>query len=395
MNYSTLPVDLELPEHPILLDIHALAVRFQTLTDRRAARGVRYPLVAILTIAVLAKLTGANQVRDVAEWARHRQRELCALFSLERPTMPHPTTWSRILGDAVEPEALTRATQAVLTTVASEVPERGSGQVVLDGKPLRGPIPTGQTQGVHLLAAYRPQEGVVLLQVEVGAKENEISAAPRILQQLDLRGMLVSGDAMFTQRDRCVSMVQHGGDYLLPVKENQPTLYTDIDTLFDPVAIACAGGEAATDVRTATTVEKSHGRLTERTITVSSLLNDDSPWPYLAQVFRLEQQVTQRGTTTTEVMDGITSQPPEVASPERVVQQVQTHWQIEPGLHGRRDGSLQEDRALVRRGQAPHVQAALNNVVVGLFLKHQYANMAAGRRELDAIINRALFQQSA
>jgi hypothetical protein len=76
MNYSTLPFDLNLPNHPILLDVQALSARFQTVTDCRAARGKRYPLAVILTIAVLAKLTGANQVRDVAEWAIHRQREL-------------------------------------------------------------------------------------------------------------------------------------------------------------------------------------------------------------------------------------------------------------------------------------------------------------------------------
>jgi hypothetical protein len=154
------------------------------------------------------------------------------------------------------------------------MPDRGNVQVTLDGKTLRGTIPAGQTQGVHLLAAYRPQDGVVLLQVEVGAKENEISAAPRVLQQLDLRGILVSGDALFTQRALCVQIVQQGGDYLLPVKENQPTLYADIDTLFDPMAIAFAGGEEATDFRTATTVEPGHGRLTRRTITVSSMLAD-------------------------------------------------------------------------------------------------------------------------
>jgi predicted transposase YbfD/YdcC len=252
----------------------------------------------------------------------------------------------------------------------------------------------GQSQGVHLLAAYRPQEGVVLLQVEVGAKENEISAAPRVLQQLDLRGILVSGDAMFTQRSLCLQIVQQGGDYLLPVKENQPTLYDDIDTLFAPAAIAVAGGEETTDFRRATTIELGHGRLTQRTITVSSMLADYSDWPFLAQVFKLERQVTRHGKTTTEVIYGITSQPPEVASPAQLLQQVQTHWQIETGLHGRRDGSLQEDRARVRMGQAPHVQSVLNNTVVGLFLKHQYENMAAGRRELDATINRALFQQS-
>jgi hypothetical protein len=268
MHYSTLPFEVNLPEHPIVLDVQALWQRFQTLTDRRAARGIRYPLAVILTIAVLAKLTGANQVRAIAEWTQHRHRELRALFGLERSTMPHPTTWSRILGRAVDPEALTQIVGDLLTDAVPEVPARGSIQVVLDGKTLRGTIPAGQTRGVHLLAAYQPDTGVVLLQVEVDTKENEISAAPRILQQLDLRGILVSGDAMFTQRDLCVHIGQQGGDYLLPVKENQPTLYTDIDTLFDPVAIAFAGGEAATDFRTATTVEKRHGRVTERTITL-------------------------------------------------------------------------------------------------------------------------------
>jgi hypothetical protein len=198
-----------------LLDVQALSARVQTVTDRRAARGKRYLLGAILTIAVLAKLTGANQVRDVAEWASHRQRDLCALFGLTRLTMPHPTTWSRILGDAVDPDALTQAAEEVLTRVACTVPERGSVQVVLDGKTLRGTIPAGQTQGVHLLAAYRPQDGMVLLQGEVGAKENEISTTPRVLQQLDLRGILVSRDAMFTQRDLCVQIVQQGGDYVM------------------------------------------------------------------------------------------------------------------------------------------------------------------------------------
>jgi hypothetical protein len=73
MNYSTLPFDLNLPAHPILLDVQSLWQRFQAVTDQRAARGKRYPLVAILTIAVLAKLTGANQVRAIAAWARHRR----------------------------------------------------------------------------------------------------------------------------------------------------------------------------------------------------------------------------------------------------------------------------------------------------------------------------------
>jgi hypothetical protein len=102
---------------------------------------------------------------------------------------------------------------------------------------LRGTIPRGNTRGDHLLAASLPAAGVVLAQVAVDQKETEISAAPRLLRHLDLTGMVVTGDAMHTQRDLSMQIVEQGGDYLWTVKENQPTLRDDREL------VAFAGGQ--------------------------------------------------------------------------------------------------------------------------------------------------------
>ena len=106
-------------------------------------------------------------------------------------------------------------------------------EINLDGKALRGTIPAGQTQGLHLLAAYLPDAGVVLCQMEVGAKENEISAAPRLLKAIDLQGKVVTGDAMFAQRELSRQVIEAGGGLRLGVKENQPSLRADIESLFE------------------------------------------------------------------------------------------------------------------------------------------------------------------
>ncbi len=162
----------------MLLDVDALYQRFARLTDHRQRCGRRYALVLLLRVAVLAKLAGADARDAIADWARLRASELNALFRRQRTTMPHPTTWGRILGQTVDPVALTQVVAAVLAPAAPELPARGSILLVLDGKTLRGTIPPGSTRGVHLLAAYLPATGVVLVQVAVERKDNEIAAAP-------------------------------------------------------------------------------------------------------------------------------------------------------------------------------------------------------------------------
>ena len=379
---TTIPFEVALPDEPLLLDLSALHQQFQLLTDHRKRRGVRYPLATLLLIAVLGKLAGYSRIRALADWARLRAHELTTLLQVPHATMPHPTTWSRVLGQAVDPAALEQVIGQMLQgTRPAEVPTRGTLVIALDGKTLRGTIPLGQTRGVHLLAAYLPGERMVLTQVAVDRYENEISAAPTVLQQIDLEGAVVTGDAMFAQRALSIQIVEAGGDYLWPVKENQPELYQDIELLFTPDVAGPGHGVLPMDFTTACRIEKGHGRIEERLLTTSSLLNDYSDWPYLAQVFRLERtRINGLGRQTSEVRYGVTSLPANVADAEQLLALVRRHWGIENGLHYRRDVTLHEDASLVRSGRAPQVLAALNNTVLGLFARQGAQNVAAAQR---------------
>jgi len=393
MQYSTLPFTLVGSDQPYLIDVGQLYMQAERLIDRRKARGRQYALALIVTVAVLAKLAGYSRVEDVADWAKLRAHELHLLFGTKRARMPHHTTWSRILGRAVDVTELERVVQQVLRPpVLGEVPDRCSIAVALDGKTLRGTIPRGQTRGVHLLAAYDPQQGVVLFQVAVDGKDNEISAAPTVLRQLNLSGMLITGDAMFTQRALSIQIVEAGGDYLWMVKDNQPTLRDEIELLFEPECV-CAGWSAPpVDFTTARMLECGHGRIEERILTTSSLLAEYSDWPYLAQVFKLEYITidTFSGKVTTAVRYGVTSAPATVLDAKGLLKATRGHWGIETGLHSRRDGSLHEDAMHTRTGQAPQVLASLNNLVLGLLGRQGISNVAEAQRAIAYHLDRFL-----
>ncbi len=390
MDPTTLAFEVLLPDEPLAIDLTQLYAQLQRLPDLRARRGVRYPLPMLLMVAILAKLTGQHQVRAIAEWAALRADDLTALFRFPRATMPHPTTWSRVLGTAVDVVAFEHLVRDVLYTPGAEVPDRASIALALDGNTLRGTIPVGQTQGVHLLAAYLPAEGVVLMQLDVSAKDNEIVIAPTVVAHLDLVGVVVTGDAMYTQRTFSTQIVEAGGDYVWLVKDNQPQLRDDIEQLFVPEPNELGTGALPTDFTTARTIEKGHGRIEERMLTTSSMLADYTPWPYLAQVFKLESHVTTRLGTHTTVRYGVTSLPVTVADATRLLALTRGPWGIENGLHYRRDMTLGEDWSLVRTGHAPHTLAALNNTVLGLFARHNQRNVPKAQRSLSYHLERAL-----
>src|SRR5262245_44848872 len=159
-NPITLTVTPSGQERSLTINLTELLERLQTVPDQRKRRGVRckrrgvrYPLAVLLAIAVLAKLCGQSQVHALAHWAHERASELSTVFALKRARMPHPTTWTRVLGNAVAAAAIEAALQPLLVLPSAEVPERASRQIALDGKTLRGTIPSTASSGVHLLTA--------------------------------------------------------------------------------------------------------------------------------------------------------------------------------------------------------------------------------------------------
>ncbi len=212
-------------------------------------------------------------------------------------------------------------------------------------------------------------------------KEAELTVVPEVLKALDLRGLVVTGDALLAQRGLCQQIVEQGGEYLFTVKANQPTLMEDIATLFaDP------------PTKPSEVVQRHrHGDRREvRKLQASSALNEYSDWPHLAQVCRIERAVTRKDQTKVEGAFAVTSLWPHEAGPRRLLELSRGHWGIETRLHWVRDVTLGEDQSQVRTASAPQVMAAFRNAVIGLLRMAGATNIAAALRRHSAHPQEAL-----
>ncbi len=385
-NMSRVEYNLGLDEFMLgefVFDVHGLYAHLEQLSDARHARGMRYRLADALTLVILAKLGGEDGPRGIAGWLKERAEILASALQLPREAMPHATTISRILGQAVQAEELE---QRVAGYWRNEAQASQAVVVSIDGKVLRGTIQAGHSQGVHLLAAYLPEEGLVLMQVEIASKENEICAAPTVLGVLDLRKKVVIDDAMHTQRHLSIEIVTHGGDYIWTAKGNQAEVQDTIAHLFEPEPITPGFAPTPTDFETAQSLTKAHGRLERRTLTTSSMLKDYLDWPYLEQVFKLERRFIdlKTGQVTHQIVYGLTSLSRKRASPKQLLNYVRTYWGIENGLHYRRDVTFKEDRCRLRIGRAARTMAILNNLALTLILHQGYTNVPDARRRYAA-----------
>jgi hypothetical protein len=191
--------------------------------DPRNPKGVRHPLSAILSLTVLALLTGAKSYTAIAQFGRDKGAQLAFALGFRRGKTPTKSTLSDLFR-ALDVAAFEDALSGWLD---SRVGRPAEQHVSLDGKTARG-SKDGDAPGQHLVAAYAPAAQAVLAQVRVDAKTNEHKAALQLLGILPAKGRIFTGDAMFCQRDFCKEVIDGGGDYLLFVKDNQPSLAVDI-----------------------------------------------------------------------------------------------------------------------------------------------------------------------
>lgn len=201
---------------------------FSSVPDPRAASGKRYPLSAILTLCSVAMLCGCRSLFAIAQFGRDRGKPFASALNFTRQTTPCCTTLHNLfvaLDQSAFEDAIARWTVA-----AAEA--HGWTTVSLDGKTLRGSTDV-QLPGVHLLAAYAHEAGIVLRHLPVDAKTNEHKAALEMLDLIPVKGKLITGDAIFCQRDLSREIRSKQGDYLWPVKDNQPDLKAAIEDAFD------------------------------------------------------------------------------------------------------------------------------------------------------------------
>ena len=366
----------------LVIDAGSIYQHFGSIADVRKKRGIRYRLPVILLLVILAKLSGQDAPFGIADWVKNRAVWLREVLALSYPCMPHHSTYRRIL--AAYGNELERVTETFLAQLA----EKKTYQLItLDGKTSRGTITAEDGFGLHLLTAYLPEVGIALKHLPVEKeKENEIVVAPKLLESLDLENTIVLGDAMQTQRALSSQIVNAGGDFVWIVKDNQPTVRQDIEFLFTPDAAS------PMHFQTTKTVDKHHGRLEERTITLSNMLNDYLAWPFVQQVFKIERCFTYANTNKEhrETQYGLTSLAAQEADPKRMLHLVRSAWGIENGLHYRRDVTFHEDKTRMTNKAVARAMATINNLVIALLHHQGFTNHAQARRCFDANPSAAL-----
>lgn len=329
--------------------------------DPRKKRGRRYPLAGLLAVGIAAVIAGSRSFAAIGQWAAEAGPEVLAVLGAARGPAEE-STFRRVFA-LVSPDVLDRVLGAWLWTRAV----RAGGRLVIaiDGKTVRGAKNTAG-KAPHLVAALAHGIGAVLGQVAVDAKSNEIPAVRELLKAFtDLAGSVVTLDAMHTQHDTAQLILGRGADYVMTVKGNMPALYKQLKKL--PWA----------RIPAVSSVSTGHGRRARRSIKVvlaPAWIGFDGA----AQVAQLRRTVVTKGTKTIEVVYLITSD--RSASPQTLAAWVRRHWHIENKLHWVRDVTYQEDKSLVRTGNAPRVMASLRSLAISILRLDGHANIAAANR---------------
>jgi predicted transposase YbfD/YdcC len=258
----------------------------------------------------------------------------------------------------------------------------------LDGKEVRGVRAHGRP--LHLLSLVEHRSGQVLGQRAVADKHNEITAAPGLLAGRDLRGIVITVDALLTQRQLAQQIVRQQGHYLMVVKRNQSQLYQAIALLFEQPPWLPREKDQHCQVYHSS--EKGHGRLEQRRLESSGALTGYVDWPSAQQVLRRQcrRLVLKTGQLSSETTYAITSLPYREVSAAALEHLWRGHWGIENRVHRVRDVTLGEDACQVHTGSAPRALAALRNFILSLFRQHNWRNIADAIRYYGASIHRTL-----
>src|ERR1700694_986721 len=207
--------------------VTSLMTALASVPDHRRAAGRRHALPAVLAFLSCGVLCGGRSLLAIAEWGRAHEAWCCAVFGFRRCT-PCVSTLHRILTgldvSAFETALRTWIEPQLEAPIALE-------PVAIDGKAVRG-AKEQHLPGAYLLSAFASRRGAVLAQLAIGERENELTQALPLLRQIDLTDVLVTGDALFTQRALCTHIVEHGGHYLFEVKDNQPALLQALQRSF-------------------------------------------------------------------------------------------------------------------------------------------------------------------
>jgi predicted transposase YbfD/YdcC len=332
--------------------MEGFAACFADLEDPRDDNA-RHDLHELLMIALSTLLCGGEDCSDMALFGRAKEPFLRRFLRL-RHGIPSHDTFSRVFR-LLDPAKF----RACFVEFMRRFAEVSGGIVALDGKTLRRSFDRAAGKSpLHLVSAWAAEQRLVLGQLAVDGKSNEITALPKLLAMLSLKGAIVTADALNCQRAIAQQIIDQGGDYVLALKGNQVRLHADVSLFLDDP-------ERAGDT-SHTTVDGDHGRIETRTAQVSTdiaWLQEQHHWPGLAAIGKLTRSREIALKPTTETAYYLLSTP---LSAERFGQVARGHWGIENGLHWVLDVTMNEDQARQRNDNGPENLALLRRLALNL-----------------------------
>jgi predicted transposase YbfD/YdcC len=359
-------------------ELTSIEHHFADLKDPRIDRTKLHKLIDILVIAICAVICGADGWEDVEAFGQAKKEWLETILELPNG-IPSHDTFSRVF-ERLDPQQF----QASFTSWITSVSKMIQGVIAIDGKVLRRSHDKGIGKAaIDMVSAWASANQMVLGQVKVDEKSNEITAIPELLQVLDIEGCIVTIDAMGCQTEIAQMIVDEGGDYVLALKENQGNLYEDVKLLFDDLDDS---GNKAFPYDYTKTVDKGHGRIEIRECwTISDpeclrYLRGAEKWKKLTTVSRIRSQRRIGEEKSSEDRYHIGS----IQGAKQILSTVRSHWGIENTVHWILDVVFREDDCRIRKGNGAENFAVLRHIALNLLKKEKTSKRSIKGKRLQA-----------
>lgn len=343
---------------------------WEGIPEYRKARGKRHSIAAMLSLICFGLLCGCRNAGAIAHWGRVLKPSQLRQLGFTHPLSPCATTLQTLLLNLNLTDLASRFSQWVVEALDVTA-------IAIDGKTLRGSRKQGMETS-HILSAVTHGLGCILAQIEVPDKTNEIGACPDLLKRLALQGQVVTVDALLTQVEIARKIVKAEAHYVMLAKGNQESLREDLKTF---VELETKYGNSLDHVYDC---DKSHGRITERSLSLVVIPPPLRDWPGAQQAFVLKRQGLRQGKLTQETLYGVSSLPREEADAARVFGLLRQHWTIENRQHWVRDVTFDEDRSQVRLPAVAHAMAWFRSAAISILRWAGFKNIAAAFRFFQA-----------